>query len=141
MLAGASVVCRAAFLEAGGFESRFGIGGEEKLLALDLAARGWALQHVPELVVHHHPSHRRDGPARRSHQLRHALWSAWLRRPLRSALRETWRLVRQARRDGLLLPGLTDALGGLPWVLRERRVIPVHAEERLRLLDAVRGTC
>lgn len=140
-LAGASVVRRAAFLEAGGFDARFCIGGEEELLALDLAARGWFLQYVPELVVHHHPSPRRDVPSRRSQLLRNALWSAWLRRPLRSALRETWRLIRQARRDGILLPGLVDALAGLPWVLRERRVIPVHVEERLRLLDAARGAC
>ena len=81
-LAGASVIRRSAFLEVGGFESRFFIGGEEELLALDLATRGWSLRYVPELVVHHHPSPNRDAVSRRWHLLRNALWSAWLRRPL-----------------------------------------------------------
>jgi GT2 family glycosyltransferase len=64
-LAGASVVRRTAFLEAGGFEPRFFIGGEEELLAVDLASRGWWLCYVPELVVHHYPSQQRDVAARR----------------------------------------------------------------------------
>src|SRR5271165_5075939 len=74
-LAGASVIRRSAFLEVGGFESRFFIGGEEELLALDLATRGWSLRYVPELVVHHHPSPNRDAASRRWHLLRNALWS------------------------------------------------------------------
>ena len=36
-----AVVRRAAFLEVGGFDVRLGVGGEEELLAVDLAARGW----------------------------------------------------------------------------------------------------
>jgi peptidoglycan/xylan/chitin deacetylase (PgdA/CDA1 family) len=62
-LAGASVVRRSAYLEAGGFEPRFFIGGEEELLAADLVARGDWICYVPELVVPHHPSHHRDGRA------------------------------------------------------------------------------
>jgi glycosyltransferase involved in cell wall biosynthesis len=42
-LAGASVIRRAAFLEVGGFEPRFFIGGEETLVAWDLAAAGWQM--------------------------------------------------------------------------------------------------
>src|SRR5207248_4427108 len=59
-LAGASVVRRSAFLEAGGFQPRLFIGGEEELLAADLVARGWWLCYVPDLVVHHYPSTQRD---------------------------------------------------------------------------------
>ena len=57
-LAGARVVRRTAFLEAGGFDPRFFIGGEEQLLAIELAVRGWTLCYVPQLVVRHHPSPR-----------------------------------------------------------------------------------
>ena len=64
-LAGASVVRRDAFLEAGGFDPRLFIGGEEELLTLDLAVRGWMLCYIPELIVHHYPSPRRDAPRRR----------------------------------------------------------------------------
>src|SRR4051794_13332451 len=41
-----AVVRREAFLGVGGFEARFGIGGEEELLALDLAAAGWGLTYA-----------------------------------------------------------------------------------------------
>lgn len=137
-MAGASVIRRSAFLEAGGFEARFFIGGEEELLALDLATRGWSLRYVPELVVHHHPSPNRNPAARRWCLLRNALWSAWLRRPLRSALRETVRLIRASPRDRTALLGLGRALAGLPWVLSRRRVVPPWMEYRLSLLDSRR---
>jgi GT2 family glycosyltransferase len=135
-LAGASVVRRSAFLDAGGFESRFFIGGEEELLALDLITRGWIIRYVPELVVHHHPSPHRNVSSRRSCLLRNALWSAWLRRPLWSAVRRTIRLMRAAPRDRTMPLGLGQAIAGLPWVIRERRVIPSWVEHRLRLLEA-----
>jgi GT2 family glycosyltransferase len=137
-LAGASVIRRSAFLEVGGFESRFFIGGEEELLALDLATRGWSLRYVPELVVHHHPSPNRDAAFRRWHLLRNALWSAWLRRPLRSALRETVRLIRTSPHDRTALLGFSHALADLPWVLRQRRVVPPWVEHQLSLLDSRR---
>ena len=134
-MAGASVVRRSAFLEAGGFEPRFFIGGEEELLAADLVAAGWWLCYVPQLVVHHHPSARRDVSSRRWHLLRNALWSAWLRRPLSGALRKTGRLVRNAPVTRETCRGLAAAVAGLPWVLRQRRVVPPEVERRIRLLE------
>jgi GT2 family glycosyltransferase len=134
-LAGASVVRRRAVLEAGGFEPRFFIGGEEELLAADLAAAGWWLCYVPRLVVHHHPSPRRDAPCRRWHLVRNALWCAWLRRPLPSALRRTWRLARAAPWERRTWRGFAAAVAGLPWVLRRRRVVPDHVERGLCLLE------
>lgn len=134
-MAGAPVVRRAAFLECGGFEPRLFLGGEEELLAADLAARGWALRYVPELVVHHHPSPQRDVPRRRWHLVRNALWFAWLRRPLPSAVRRTWTLARSAPWDGTSLRGFASAVAGLPWVLRRRRVVPDEVERGLRLLE------
>src|SRR2546423_942387 len=67
--AGASVIRRSAFFEVGGYDERYFIGGEEQLLAWDLAARGYWLCYVPEVVVHHHPSPQRDGQTRRWHSL------------------------------------------------------------------------
>jgi GT2 family glycosyltransferase len=104
-LAGASVVRRQAFLEAGGFRPEFFIGGEEELLAADLAARGWWLCYVPELVVHHHPSARRDAGSRRWYSVRNALWFAWLRRPLSAAVRQTLRQARAVPWDRAALRG------------------------------------
>jgi GT2 family glycosyltransferase len=137
-LAGASVVRRSAFLEAGGFEPRFFIGGEEELLAADLAARGFWICYVPELLVHHHPSPQRDSRARRATMIRNALWFTWLRRPLVSAVRRMWSLARQEPWDLTLARGFVAAAGGLHWALSRRRVLPPEVERNLRLLEARR---
>lgn len=135
-LAGASVVRRKAFREAGGFDPRFFIGGEEEVLALDLAARGWGIRYIPELTLHHAPSPRRDVHCRNWTMVRNALWCAWLRRPWPGALRRTWTIARTAPGDRGTRKGLAAALAGLPWVLRERRVIPPAIEDRIRLLES-----
>jgi GT2 family glycosyltransferase len=137
-LAGASVVRRSAFLDAGGFPESAFIGGEEELLAVDLAARGWWLCYAPELVVYHYPSPRRDVFARRAHLVRNALWFAWLRRPLPSALRRTFRAACALPRDAAARRGFVAAVTGLPWVLRQRRVVPPQVERGLRLLETRR---
>jgi GT2 family glycosyltransferase len=118
-LAGASVFRRSAFIEAGGYEPRLFIGAEEKLLAYELAARGWSLAYVPELTVYHHPSVARDHAARSTLLARNELWIAWLRRPLRTALAQALRTPPRA---------LARALAGLPWIVRERRLLPAQVE-------------
>ena len=123
-MAGAVVMRVAAFHDAGGYEPRFFIGGEEALLGLDLAVRGWRMVYIDDVVTHHHPSRARDPGLRRALHTRNLLWLAWLRLPLRAAVDETRRLLRA---DGAsLAPGapLRLALLGLPWVLRRRRVLP-----------------
>ncbi len=114
-----AIVRRSAFLAVGGFHPAFGIGGEEELLALDLAAAGWLLRYVPEVVAHHHPAPRpvEAGAARRRHQLRNELWTAWLRAPAADAAGRT---ARVAVRDPAVLPA---ALRGVPWIARERRPV------------------
>jgi GT2 family glycosyltransferase len=129
-----AVVRRAAFLEVGGFDARFGVGGEEELLAVDLAARGWGLAYVEEVIAHHHPSPSRDPSARRRVQVRNALWSAWLRRPLGGAARQTAHLAALAMHQPGVWSGMRLALLGLPWVLRERRPVPRELEAALRTL-------
>jgi GT2 family glycosyltransferase len=137
-LAGASIVRRSAYLEAGGFEPRFFIGGEEELLAADLAARGHWLCFVPELRVHHYPSTFRNQGKRRAASIRNALWFAWLRRPLSSASRKMVRLACEHPWDRALVRGFAEALWGLPWALSRRRVLPPEIERGLCLLEARR---
>jgi GT2 family glycosyltransferase len=132
-----AVVRRSAFLAVGGFDERFGVGGEEELLALDLAAAGWDLAYVPDIVAHHHPAPSRDVPDRRRNEVRNALCCAWLRRPFLSAMRRTTVLLRGWHRDPARRRGLADAARRLPWVLRERRVIPRPVEQSLRRLEEV----
>ena len=136
ILAGASVLRASAFRQAGGFNPRLWLGGEEELLAMDLAAHGWWLCYVPEVLVHHEPSARRESRVRRRDGIRNALWTTWLRRPLASALRRTAWLAGSIPRDKTSAEAILHALRGLPWVLKERRVVPGMVEENLRLLEA-----
>lgn len=133
-LACATVVRRDAFLEVGGFDPRFHFGGEEELLASDLATAGWAIQYVPELRVHHAASRARDAAWRRRRGVRNALWFLWLRRPVPAAARRSWSLLRGAS-PSAALAGFAEALAGVPWVLRERAVVPADVERQLRRLD------
>ncbi len=135
-LAGASAVRREAFLAVGGFSERLWLGGEEELLAADLAAAGWELCYLPQMVVHHRASLQRDPHHRRQVGLRNTLWFTWLRRPVRTGLRRTLFLARTVPRDRISAAAFLDALRGLPWVLRERRVLPAHAEMRFVAVEA-----
>ncbi|CAL9612055.1 glycosyltransferase family 2 protein [Streptomyces sp. NPDC057838] len=134
-LAAATVLRADAFRAAGGFHPRLWLGGEEELLAADLAADGWWLTYADHLAVHHHPSVARDATLRRSHGIRNTLWFTWLRRPAGPALRRTAHLARTVPRDTASLRAFAEAAAALPWVLRERRVLPREVESRLRLLE------
>jgi N-acetylglucosaminyl-diphospho-decaprenol L-rhamnosyltransferase len=148
---GAVVRCE-AFLSVGGFNSRYGIGGEEQLLALDLTAAGWQVRYVAEVVAHHWPlaapgAGGADGVdgrgARRAGRdetsLRNDLWSTWLRRPARRLAGATVRTLRDAPgTPAQTLRGTTAAVRGLPWVVRERRALPPRVELALRAVEAGR---
>ena len=126
-----AVVRRNAFLEVGGFHPRLGMGGEEELLALDLAAADWQLAYVEALVAHHHPEPGGERDGRPGAQLRNALWITWLRRRPTAVVGRSARLLaaglRQRRARALL-----DAARGLPWVLRERGAVPPGVERSAR---------
>jgi len=132
-----AIVRRDAYLAVGGFHPRFGVGGEERLLAIDLRAAGWAIRYVPEVVAHHCPPPGGDGrPRRRVGTVRNDLWTIWLRRSGRRLPGATVQRLRAAGWDGgRTARGLAAALGGLPWVVRERRTLPVPVERELSTLE------
>ncbi|MFG2719726.1 glycosyltransferase family 2 protein [Streptomyces sp. NPDC048416] len=134
-LAAATVLRADAFRAAGGFHPRLWLGGEEELLAVDLAVNGWWLTYADDLTIHHQPSVVRDSTLRRAHGIRNTLWFTWLRRPAGPALRRTLHLARTVPRDAVSLRAFAEATVALPWVLRERRVLPTEVEARLRLLE------
>ncbi|WP_436789111.1 glycosyltransferase family 2 protein [Yinghuangia sp. YIM S10712] len=136
ILAGASMVRADAFRAVGGFSPRLVLGGEEELLSADLLAHGYALLYANDVEVHHQASPLRDPSARRRAGIRNTLWSTWLRRPLPRAVRRTLDLARTVPRDRVSLAAFADAARGMPGVLRARRVLPRHAEQALRTLDA-----
>jgi GT2 family glycosyltransferase len=131
-LACAAVVRRAAFLEVGGFDDVVFFGGEEERVALDLAAAGWGLAYVPDLVVHHHPSPVRDPAARTVQAERNRLLTAVLRRPWGVVARE---VVRLARSGPVGRAALRAAVRRLPQAQRARTRLPRAVEARRRALD------
>ncbi|WP_066640186.1 glycosyltransferase family 2 protein [Bordetella sp. H567] len=139
-MAGACIVRREAYLQAGGYEPRFFIGGEEELLTLDMARLGWEMLYAGHIRTWHHPSPRRDRP-RRVHLLsRNALWTAWLRLPLRAAWEETRSVLHQCARPGQAARVLLAALAGVPWILRYRACIPPEVERQRRLVVGPRAS-
>lgn len=127
-----AVVRRSAFLASGGFEPRFQVGGEETLLSIDLAVAGWRLIYADDVVAHHQPAS--SGRRTRSRrELRNALWTAWLRRPLGRALGRSAGLLAGGGRRSPAAFGA--ALRELPWVVRERRVVPPEVERGLQAIE------
>lgn len=133
LLAGASAFRTSAFLAMGGYHPRFFLGGEEAVLALDLASAGWSLLYQPQLTVFHHPSPLRNPERRQRLLARNAVWTAWLRLPAASAIWFTLRSAPQVWQDAGGIRGWWETLRGWRWVRRQRRVLP-PAVDALRLL-------
>lgn len=138
-LACGAVVRRDAFLGVGGFRPELVVGGEEAMVAIDLAAAGWELLYAPDVVAHHRPSPHRLPAERRRLEVRNALWTAWARRPARSAARCTLDVACTEIRSAAGMRGLADAVAGTAWVARHRAVVPPAVERSLSALDRWEG--
>jgi glycosyltransferase involved in cell wall biosynthesis len=135
----AAVARRSAYLRAGGYSSLVGVGGEEELLAMDLAAAGWALAYVDQVIARHFPSPHRDLMARRATEERNRVLIAWLRRPAGRALVGTAGLAARAWRDPAARRALATLPGLLPRALAARRRLPAPVEAQLRILERADG--
>ncbi|MBB3678617.1 GT2 family glycosyltransferase [Modestobacter versicolor] len=136
----AAVVRRDAHLAVGGFSPLLFFGGEEHLLALDLAAAGWQLVFAEDVVAWHSPAGPdRPTPARWALQTRNDVLVDWLRRPLPVALAATARLARRAATDAAARRALAGLLRRLPAALRGRRPVPAEVERRFALAQRPLG--
>ncbi|WP_263247659.1 glycosyltransferase family 2 protein [Saccharopolyspora rosea] len=136
----AAVVRRAAFQQTRGFDRTVFFGGEERLLSYDLAAAGWDLVYVDDVVAHHHPSPARtSATTRRALELRNDVLIAWMRRPPDLALSRTGRLARDAVGDAPSRRALAAALCRLPRALARRRRLPSPVEHEVSLLEHAHG--
>jgi GT2 family glycosyltransferase len=131
-LACGAVVRREAFLAAGGFDDVVFFMGEEERLALDLAALGWGLAYVDDVVAHHHPSAVRDTLARKALVERNRLLTLALRRPWPLVLRT---LAGELAAGPAGRAAVRQALPRLPRALAQRRALPPGVEAARRLLD------
>jgi GT2 family glycosyltransferase len=137
-LACAAIVRRRAFLDAGGFSALLHFRGEEMLLSYDLAARGWGLCYVSEVRSHHHPAtHRPDAGQHDQLRLRNQALTAWMRRPVREAVRTSAALLRAALRDPTAGHAVLGLLRRLPAALARRDRLPGAVEAQIRLLERV----
>jgi GT2 family glycosyltransferase len=138
-MACAAVVRRDAFLAVGGFDDVVFFMGEEERLALDLAAQGWALAYVRDVVAHHHPSADRDpASCRRREELvwRNRLLVTVMRRPWRRVLAQLGVTLRAGSRGRR---GLVASLPRLPRALRARHRVSREVEQLLHLVEAQRA--
>lgn len=134
-LACGAVVRRDAFLQAGGFDDVVFFFGEEERLALDLAAAGWGLAYVEQVVAHHHPQPQPAAAAgRNALASRNRVLTAVLRRPWPEVARITRVELANSRSSRR---GVLAALPRLPRALRQRRRLPAEIEAARRRLDRV----
>jgi len=127
----AAVLHRDAYCSVGGFSPLLFFGGEEHLLALDLAAAGWQQVFAEDVIAWHSPAGPdRPTPARWALQTRNDVLVDWLRRPLPVAMAATGRLARQAVRDAAARRALLGLLRRLPAALRQRRPVPAEVQRR-----------
>lgn len=135
-LACSAMVRKSAFQAVGGFSEILHFRGEEQLLAMDLAANGWALCYCPELTAIHHPSVRRPPTAAQdARSVRNEVLTIWLRRPLPHCARASIRLLRAATRDVEHARAATEAVIRLPEVMTHRRRLPATVEDALVVLE------
>jgi GT2 family glycosyltransferase len=131
-LACAAVVRREAFLGVGGFDDVVFFPGEEERVALDLAAAGWGLAYVEDVVAHHLPSAARGAAVQRQALIeRNSVLTAVMRRPW-SVVRRRW-----AQRTVPLPDGGAALAHRASRALRRRRRLPPHVERQAARLDAV----
>jgi GT2 family glycosyltransferase len=128
---GAVVRCD-PFLAVGGFDPVVFFMGEEERVALDLAAAGWGLAYVEDVVAHHQPAAGRDRSGRAAGAAGNHLLTAVMRRPLASVLAT----ARADLRTPTGRRGLRRALPLLPLAWRHRAVVPADVERALRSLAA-----
>ncbi|WP_158895399.1 glycosyltransferase family 2 protein [Amycolatopsis anabasis] len=139
-LACAAVVRKDAYLDVGGFSPLLRFVAEEKLLAYDLAARGWKLRYDDQVCAHHDPAPRAAGNrGRRTLELRNNALIAWLRRPAGVALRTTARLLPHGVRELAAWRALAGVLRRLPAALAGRDPLPRDVERQVRLLEKGHG--
>jgi hypothetical protein len=159
-IAGACVFRTAVFRDVGGYERRFGIGGEEALVALDVLDAGHAIAYCHELTVRRgafasatdaavdNPGRRRsdkrpvsgdacpgEDALQRRVLARNAVWVASMRLPWRDVGRSMCGALATFAHEHTLWRDGKAMIGGLPWALLNRhrvnaQVLAMRAEVR-----------
>jgi GT2 family glycosyltransferase len=137
-MGGACIVRVCAYLEVGGYDPEFFLGGEEETLAFKLLQAGWHLRYLPDAVMQHRPSVA-NAPRLRAFGMRNTLWNAWLHRRFRSAVRHTAFTLADNPKNRDWLRGVLMAVRGAGWVARRRSPMPTELDAMIAMLDRGRS--
>lgn len=132
----ACVVRIRAFYEAGGFWPPLFVGGEESLLALDMAVRGWRLIYMDDVLIKRTIPAVQTSMRKRCREFRNNIWVAWMRLPVGLAWRETLRQLRMAAQARQLRVVVMLTLTGMMRALQRRQVISPRVAAMLAKLHA-----
>jgi GT2 family glycosyltransferase len=122
-LPNACVMRTRAFYEVGGVWPPLHEGGEDILMALDLAERGWHMVYVEEVALRQQDLRARHNTRLQRQLMRNAIWVAWMRLPLPQAWSETLSQLKVATARGQLKTVVSQVLAGLLSVWHRRHVI------------------
>jgi N-acetylglucosaminyl-diphospho-decaprenol L-rhamnosyltransferase len=136
-MAGAAIVRVSAYLEVGGYDPRFFLGGEEETLAFKLLKHGWQMRYLADAVLHHHPSLENAGRLRH-YGFRNTVVNAWLHRRLGSAVRWTLFTLADTPKNKDFVRGVGLTIRSLGWALRERQPMAAALDQQIGILDARR---
>lgn len=135
-LACSTMVRKSAFEAAGGFSEILHFRGEERLLAMDLAALGWDLCYCAELTAIHQPSVQRPtSAAQDARSLRNDVLTTWLRRPAWHCVHAAGSLLGASVHDAEHARAAVEAVLRLPAVITHRRRLPSAVETALAVLE------
>lgn len=140
-MAGACVMRVSCFTTVGGYWPPFFIGGEEALMALDFADRGWHMIYASNVVTRHYPSPLRDMAGRRYFLARNSIWTAWMRLPIAMAVRHTATVLMLSETKMARLRLLAATGMGLPRTLWHRKVVNRQVQQMRALLDRQSTDC
>lgn len=122
-MADACIIRTRAFYDAGGFWPPLFTDGEEALLALDLANRGWRMVYMDDVHIWRLSARLRNPVRKRRRELRNAIWVAWMRLPWRQAWKETLMQLHTAAQYREFKAVLMLVLPGMARAIQQRHVI------------------
>ena len=124
----ACVLRTRAFYDAGGVWPPFFQDGEESLLAIDMAERGWGMWYCDNAVSWRQTSE--PSERMRGRRWRNDIWTAWMRLPCMLAWSVTLLRIKEAARAGQLSTLLLAVAAGAGKVFKRRRVVSPEVAAR-----------
>ena len=123
-MAGACILRTRVFRAVGGYEERLAAGAAEELAALDVLSAGHSIVYCEQALAHRQPLTRWFTRAQHCALARNSAWVAWMRLPVRDALRATGHALAVFARQHSLGPAGFSLFRGAFWTLSRRRVVP-----------------